>query len=267
MSYRFVMTEHPSWRDVAGVRASVMAADNGDAWFAEVRECAVALRPLTATEAAPRLEVFAMPSGRALTVPDLMTALQSLGPVARFRNPSLWDALATAIVRQVIRAAQAKKLYRAFCEAYGEQVHLPGGGSLARFPAPHTVLGLGEQQFAEVGMAFKRRPLQRAAEAFLATGAGWAQLAPAVLVKELQAVPGIGAWTAGAAVADWSNDWALYPYADLAVRTWATRAAPSQAWPDDEASFARQWRALAGEHLSTFTLLTLAWGSHHGAFG
>jgi DNA-3-methyladenine glycosylase II len=197
----------------------------------------------------------------------LLAALQSLGKVARFRNPSLWDALATAIIRQVIRAAQAKKLYRAFCDAYGQQVVLPGGRSCATFPTPRAVLDLSAEQFVSIGMAFKRRPLQRAAEAFLSYGEAWTQLSPAVLAKELQAVPGIGAWTAGAAVADWSNDWSLYPYADLAVRTWAKRAAPSLSWPNDEPAFEQMWNALAGDQLSTLTLLTLAWGSQRGDIG
>jgi len=210
--------------------------------------------------------VFTLAPGSKVA-PELLAALQSLGKVARLRNPSLWDALATAIIRQVIRAAQAKKLYRAFCDAYGQQVALPGGRSYAAFPVPSVVLGLSAEQFALVGMAFKRRPLQRAAEAFLSCGDAWTQLSPAVLTKELQAVPGIGAWTAGAAVADWSNDWSLYPYADLAVRTWAKRAAPSLNWPNDEPAFGQMWQALAGDQLSTLTLLTLAWGSQRGDIG
>ena len=67
----------------------------------------------------------------------------------------------------------------------------------------------------------------------------------------LQAIPRVGPWTARAAAADWSNDWALYPYTDLAVRTWAKRAAPSRYWPVDEPTFGRMWRALAGEGLSS----------------
>jgi DNA-3-methyladenine glycosylase II len=65
-------------------------------------------------------------------------------------------------------------------------------------------------------------------------------------------------------VADVSNDFAYYPYADLAVRTWARRAAPAYSWPDDEQSFGRLWRALAGDQLASLTLFTLAWGNLHG---
>ncbi|GAA2880960.1 hypothetical protein GCM10010517_43780 [Streptosporangium fragile] len=112
-------------------------------------------------------------------------------------------------------------------------------------------------------MAFKRRPLQAAAAAYLAHHAEWAQFAPDVLVKAVQAVPRIGPWTAGAAVADYTGDFALYPYADLAVRTWAALADPATAWPADEPAFADAWRNLAGPSLSTLTILTLAWGDQH----
>jgi DNA-3-methyladenine glycosylase II len=68
-------------------------------------------------------------------------------------------------------------------------------------------------------------------------------------------------------VTDWSNDWALYPYGDLAVRTWARRAAPSYPWPTDEATFGNTWRMFTRTHLSLATVLTLAWGNHHGDTG
>lgn len=192
----------------------------------------------------------------------VLDRLQAAGTVARWRNPDVWDALATAIVRQVIRAGQARKLYRAFCESHGERVSTEDGDTWL-FPTPETVLAVSDAEFARLGLAFKARPLRAAAEAFLQFGQKWAELAPAVLVHEVQCVPRIGPWSAGAAVADLSNDYALYPYADLAVRTWAKCLAPERTWPESEASFARVWARLAGDQLSDWTLLTLAWGVHH----
>jgi hypothetical protein len=84
---------------------------------------------LTGEEAQPRVDSFTMPAGSlAPRVPQLRAALGRLGAVGRVRNPSLWDALVTAIIRQVIRAGQARKLYRVFCDAYGARVVLPGEG-------------------------------------------------------------------------------------------------------------------------------------------
>jgi len=129
------------------------------------------------------------------------------------------------------------------------------------------VLGLDDEQFARTGLTFKRRPLRAAAEAYLKHEAQWHGLPPEALVEELQLIARIGPWTAGAAVADYSNDFTYYPYADLAVRTWAKRASPSQTWPDSELAFGRLWQRLAGDQLATLTLLTLAWGSQHGDTG
>lgn len=264
--FDFVMTEHAAWLPADGaVRRVVSAAETGR-WLATVRGSALQLDALMAATTKPVPDVFTLTSGLG-EVAELATALRGLGAVARLRNTDLWDAIGTAIIRQVIRAGQSKKLYRAFCAAYGERVELPNGGAYELFPTPEIVLKLSDEQFSSIGMAFKRRPLMEAARSFMERGAQWQQLAPHALIEALQSVPRIGPWTARAAVADWCNDWSLYPYNDLAVRTWATRAAPSFDWPKDEQQFGRVWRALAGEDLSSLTLLTLAWGSQHGDIG
>lgn len=265
-AFDFVMTEHAAWQQADGRVQRVFALDGGGRWLATVQDGKLTLDRLSGTGTEPVRDVFTTP--KVFTgAPELATSLRSLGSVVRFRNADLWDAIGTSITRQVIRAGQSKKLYRAFCRSHGEQVGLPNGTTYALFPAPEIVLGLSDDQFSSLGMAFKRRPLKAAAEAYLEHGAKWRELAPDTLITELQAVPRIGPWTAHATVADWSNDWSLYPYADLAVRTWAKRAAPSHDWPADEPAFGQTWRALAGEHLCSLTLLTLAWGSQHGDIG
>ncbi|MGH4016231.1 MAG: hypothetical protein ACRDSL_20370 [Pseudonocardiaceae bacterium] len=265
-TFDFVMTEHPAWLTANG-HQRVFALPDGERHLVTVSGSVLVRHSLVSGISEPTLDVFTLSDGTLSEVPELATALVGLGTVVRFRNADLWDAIGTAIIRQVIRAGQSKKLYRAFCEAYGERVELPNGGTYALFPSPEIVLGLTSEYFTSIGLAFKRRPLLAAAEAYLEHGATWRELSPRSLIDELQIVPRIGPWTARAAVADWSNDWALYPYADLAVRTWATRAAPSYDWPTDEPSFGRIWRVLAGDHLSSLTLLTLAWGSQHGDIG
>jgi DNA-3-methyladenine glycosylase II len=187
----------------------------------------------------------------------LRAALHQLGPVRRLREASLWDALATAIIRQVIRARQARAMHHAFRHAAGDPA-----GSTHLLPTPEQVLALSEEDFAALGMAFKRRPLQAAATAYM-DHPEWAHLAPDVLIKELQSVPRIGPWTAAAAVADHTGDFSFYPHCDLAVRTWAAKADPATVWPADDVAFAAGWRNLAGPHLSTLTVLILAWGDHH----
>ena len=267
--FRFVITEHAAWRITERGRHRVFALPDGGQWLVRVSGSEVLSCPLVASTGEPRFDVFALPRpGMARReAPELSSALAALGTVARFRTSDLWEAIATAIIRQVVRAAQAKRLYRDFCQAHGQRVtHLNGEG-YALFPAAETVLGLHDEQFASIGLTLKRRPLRAAAEAYLKHEAHWRDLPPAVLVQELQHIPRIGPWTAGAAAADYSNDFTQYPYADLAVRTWAKRAAPSYPWPDSEQAFGRLWQRLAGDQLATLTLLTLAWGSQHGDTG
>lgn len=262
-----VMTDHPSWMPGSAGRGRLVRAPDGGIWLAWVQGAKLELQALLQGGCEPRTTVFELVSERAVGAGELAAALQALGAVVRMRNGDLWDALGTAILRQVVRAGQSKRLYRAFCAAHGAAVQLPEGRCLRLFPSWETVLTLTDDDFTSLGLAFKRKPLRSAARAFSENGARWQELAADALLLELQQVPGIGAWTAGAAVADWSNDWRLYPYSDLAVRTWARRAAPGYPWPDDEVRFGDLWRSLAGADLSTLTVLTLAWGSRYGDIG
>ncbi|MBL7622446.1 MULTISPECIES: hypothetical protein [unclassified Frankia] len=260
------MTEYPAWLPTdTGVRR-VLSLPGGPV-LAEVSGDVLTLTALGASDVEPAADVFGLADGAAGDVPELAKQLADLGQVGRLRNPSLWEALGTAILRQVIRAGQSKKLYRLLCATHGEQVALPDGSFYGLFPSAEAILGLTDVQFTELGLAFKRPALSAAATAYLEHGATWDRLSWPALVDELQSVRRIGPWTAGAAVADYTNDWGLYPYVDLAVRTWAGRAAPAHHWFHNERAFGTQWRHLAGEHLSALTLLTLAWGSRHGDIG
>ena len=266
---RFVITEHAAWRITERGRNRIFALPDGGQWLVRDSGGELLSFPIIASSGEPRFDAFTLLRSKmaAPAAPELFAALSALGTVTRFRTSDLWEAIATAIIRQVVRAAQAKRLYRDFCQAHGQRLaHLNGEG-YALFPTAETALGLHDEQFASVGLTFKRRPLRAAAEAYLRQGAHWRDLPPDVLVQELQHIPRIGPWTAGAAVADYSNDFTHYPYADLAVRTWAKRAAPSYPWPDSEQAFGRLWQRLAGDQLATLTLLTLAWGSQHGDTG
>jgi DNA-3-methyladenine glycosylase II len=252
-----VMREHPAWtfNDGMWLRAfspgpERVAVVTGSRWSV-----------VGSAEHRPDLvELTSVPA----TVPlSLRSSLASLGTVARWRTPDLWEAVATAIIRQVIRADQARILHHRFRTAHGQPVPSPHG-VLHLTPDAATVLNLSAEAFTSLGLLFKRRPLQAAAAAYLEQGTKWADLPPAQLVDELQTVARIGPWTAGAAVADFTHDWSLYPHGDLAVRKWAALAAPDVDWPEKEDAFAARWRRIAGDQLGCLTLFTLAWGVRHG---
>ncbi|MGH8881957.1 MAG: hypothetical protein ACRD0P_32185 [Stackebrandtia sp.] len=249
----YVMREHPGWDAIGGAWLRAATTASGDV---------VLLNAAFPPHASPRMEVFAPPPLASSVPPRLAGALKRVGPVARWRSPSLWDAIATAIIRQVIRADQARLQHQRFRRAFGRAVDTPHGVVHA-LPTPDIVADLNPADFKKIGMAFKSTPLHNAAVAYGEHGTKWADLPPGRMAEELQTVPRIGPWTAGAAVADFTHDWSLYPYADLAVRTWAKAAAPDVAWPDTEAEFADRWRAMAAGQLGPLTLFTLAWGARH----
>ncbi len=194
--------------------------------------------------------------------PVVCGPLRADGPVARVRTSDVWEALGTAVTRQVIKAGTARENYRRFCEAHGERYDTAAGPAWL-FPSPETVLALSDDEFDVLRMKFFRGGLRPAAEASLKAADDWAGMTGEQLVAAVQDVRRIGPWTAGATVADVTNDYSLYPFADLAVRTWAGKLAPSVDWPKPEPEFGRLWQAMAGGQLSEWTLLTLAWGVRH----
>lgn len=253
-----VIRDHPGWTSMAalslrglgsGAHQSAVVV-SADAWH-------------TYGPALAEPDVFDLALFPPSVPPSLARSLAAVRPVARWRNPDLWDAIATAIIRQVIRADQARLLYQRFCAAHGMPVATPDG-TVHLMPDAAAVADLPAEEFRTLGMAFKRRPLQAAAVAYLDQGAKWYELPPRRLVEELQTVPRIGPWTAGAAAADFTHDWTLYPYGDLAVRKRAAAAAPDIDWPTKEDAFAARWRDITAGQLGPITVLTLAFGGHHG---
>jgi len=151
-TFRFVITEHAAWRITERGRYRVFALPDGGQWLIRVNGCEVLSCPLLASGGEPRFDVFALPrpgmAGR--EAPELLSALTALGAVARFRTSDLWEATATAIIRQVVRAPHAKRLYRGFCQAHGQRVtHLNGEG-YALFPTAETALGLHDEEVAAI---------------------------------------------------------------------------------------------------------------------
>jgi DNA-3-methyladenine glycosylase II len=244
---RVVRTGHAVWLIVAGVEGSVsISRVHGEGG------------------SAPRVDAF--DPGRLSADRRLTGPLQLVGVVSRLRNPDLWDAIANSIIRQVIRTGTARDMYRLFCAEHGEAI-ATHHGVCRLIPAPGKVAVLGDDDFARIGMRFKAFALRAAARAYLAHHRQWASMPAERLLNVIQQVPRIGPWTAGASVADHTNDYRHYPFGDLAVRTWASKIAPGLNMPDGEKAFAHRWGALGEGAVSELTLLTLAWGVRHAGAG
>ncbi len=263
-------TDHPAWTSTSnGDRARVVDTGAG-VWTVGLSAADLASTRVedaaggqTDTGRGPQLVRTAATELPAGMPADLRRPLVEMGTVARWANPSLWDAITTAILRQVVRAEQARKVYRSWCTSYGRTVATEYG-PLSLAPSPQAVLALDEAAFGAVGTAFHRSALQAAATAFLAEGNRWSRLPLKELVVALDDIPRVGPWTAAAAAADFSGDFSIYPHDDLAVRTWATRAAPELGWPTNAKAFSKVWTSMAPTpgHLHALTLFTLTWGSH-----
>ncbi|MFB9687282.1 hypothetical protein [Amycolatopsis plumensis] len=266
MSQPIMMLDHPGWLRGDDGHARRVLRSAGSVWSvicapaADRGQLVDVVRLAGDTDVAPVVDVI---DPRTLMGDPLVCdPLRADGPVARVRTPDVWEALGTAVARQVIKAATARENYRRFCETYGERYDTAVGPAWL-FPSPETVLALSDDEFKAARMKFFRDGLRSAAEASLKAADDWAGMAGEQLAAALQSVRRIGPWTAGAAVADVTNDYSLYPFADLAVRTWARKLAPSVDWPKPEPEFGRLWQAMAGAQLSEWTLLTLAWGVRH----
>ncbi|MBB5915105.1 DNA-3-methyladenine glycosylase II [Nocardia transvalensis] len=194
---------------------------------------------------------------------DLIAPLKAAGVVARVANPSLWDALSAAIMRQVIRADHARTRYVRFCTCYGQAVTRDELTAWL-FPTPERILTLTDDEFQTVGAKFPMPALRAAAGAYLERGDQWATLPAVDLVTALQSIPRIGAWTARTTVADYTNDFSHYDYSDIAVQPAARQLNPDREWPQGAPAFKAAWEEVAGNQLSAWTLLTLAWGIRHG---
>ncbi|MEE1791047.1 hypothetical protein PUR28_09750 [Streptomyces sp. BE308] len=262
-----IITEHPGWHETSAGDPVRVVEHQGAAWLAHGQSDPGHLRLLRLDTGTGEQPPVAYTSAVDLPTPSegapLLAELVSLGTVARLTNPSLWDAITTALLRQVVTAAQARKRHRAFYAAYGRAFDT-SVGPLPLAPTAEVVLGLSDEGFAAVGAKFNAKGLRAAATAYLNRGDHWSTLDPESLVKELVEVPYIGPWTAAAAAADFTGDHSVYPHGDLAVRTWAGRAAPGLALPSAEREFESLWRrwAPARTTLHALTLFTLTWGSH-----
>ncbi|MBT2392364.1 hypothetical protein J7E87_23805 [Streptomyces sp. ISL-1] len=258
-------TDHPAWEETThGTRVRAVRSGTG-LWLASWGPDELELHCIEGTEDDKPRIITTDPSTLPTSVPEELSAgLKKLGLTRRLANPWLWDAITTAILRQVVRAGQARRLYRAWCQAYGTTL-TTAHGPLAVAPDAQQVLDLDDDAFASIGAKFHRTALQAAARAYRQHEDTWVRPAPADLVSALISVTRIGPWTASAAAADFTGDFTVYPHADLAVRTWAAQVARAYAWPDTEKAFNPHWRHLAGpgdRHLHTLTLTTLTWGAH-----
>jgi 3-methyladenine DNA glycosylase/8-oxoguanine DNA glycosylase len=122
-----------------------------------------------------------------------------LGPLLRRRphlrprrRPWPWEALAWAVVKQLIESGRAARIQRRIVGRWGLRLG-DGPGSLRDVPAPATIAGRAPAELESMGLALKRALALRAVAGDVA--AGRCDLAAAEADRRLLARREIGPWT------------------------------------------------------------------------
>jgi DNA-3-methyladenine glycosylase II len=179
-------------------------------------------------------------------------------PLVHIASGSLGEALIKAIIRQVISAPHAKKLLHRFITRDGTTL-IHDGTIYYGFLGLETISQLSIDELISCGLGYKARIILQTARSIIETN----------LVEEikifsseaatalLQNLKGVGHWTAQVAMCDLRGDWSLYPFDDLAVRTWASKLWTDYHWPHKEKDFLDVWKNMNGAYtgLITFYLL------------
>lgn len=192
--------------------------------------------------------------------PALRKRLERLSPLVHIASASLEEAVMKAIIRQVIRASHAKRLIHDFVTTFGMPFDRRRYPNHHLFPTADRIRSLSERTLRKAGLGFKARHVRSAIDSLQdeSVRATIMDSRPADAVPLLEAIPGVGPWTARVAVSDFAADWSLYPVSDLAVRTWARRLWPQHNWPDEPGTFERVWRTINGDNVDVITFYLLA---------
>jgi DNA-3-methyladenine glycosylase II len=201
-----------------------------------------------------------LPQDALLPLPQELGArfLQQM-PLTHIASASLGEAVMKAVIRQVISALHAKKLLHRFVMRHGPSLEYEGTRYYG-FPSLKAIASLSPEVLQADGLGYKSRLLPRIALDLLERQVEeqFPSLSPEAAVEALQQVKGIGRWTARVAVCDVTADWSVYPFEDLAVRSWAVRLWPEYAWPKNEQNFFVAWKEINGSSAGIVTFYLLA---------
>jgi DNA-3-methyladenine glycosylase II len=170
--------------------------------------------------------------------------------VHRVATPSVWEALATGVLRQVVRASTARRRYTRLVATAAND---------GAFPSPDQVLRCDEREVAVLGLRFCWPKLVVLARWAAEVGAADGHMSADrdVLLEDAASLSGLGPWTLGVAAWDCSNDSERYPFGDYVVQAGAARMFPDVDWPRRPDRFAPAWSARCDDDLGPLTVLAL----------
>jgi endonuclease III len=110
------------------------------------------------------------------------------------RTEAVLEAIVPAVLEQKITGDEARRVYRAVIRAHGEDA--PGPLQLRLAPSAERLAALPYYAFHPLGLERRRAELLRKLGASAGRLEALVELDPAEASRRLQAIPGIGPWTA-----------------------------------------------------------------------
>lgn len=167
------------------------------------------------------------------------------------RLPGAFDGFATtvlAILAQGVTLASARTLAGRIADRHGSPIDVGDTAIVRQFPEPAV---LATADLSSVGLTGRRAATIRAVAAAVADGRLVLDPAadPVATIAALQAIPGIGPWTAGYVALRVLRDPDAFPPGDAAVRV-AFRRLGLPADPASIAARAERWRPWRGYALA-----------------
>lgn len=184
-----------------------------------------------------------------------------IAPLVHIASASLGEAVIKAILRQVITASHARKLLNRFIVQFGQrQTH--NGTAFYGFPSLYVIANLSVNELTSYGFGFKAKVIPNVARTILEAHLEERvdQVPSDAALTLLLDLKGVGNWSARVALCDLMGDWFLYPFEDLAVKTWATRLWPEGNWPMQASDFCQAWQERNGHYTSIITFYLLSLG-------
>lgn len=238
------LTDHPSWKDRQDGQVRAWKDPVGRILF--VNTTSDTPTRDTVSQEWPKVV------GSALLPGSCKDNNPRIRKVLRWPTTDLWEAIASGVIRQVIRANQARSLYQIAARNFGETVT----PDYNFFPRPEQLLTIPASKFAALGLAFQYPKLYSAAEFYLEMEPQNQSLE--LLSEQLREIPGIGPWSRGVILSDISNDFSWYPYDDLAVRKGAQNLWPNAGFSNNGTEFAKQWEDFTQGELANLTAVALS---------
>ncbi|HNJ96726.1 MAG TPA: DNA-3-methyladenine glycosylase, partial [Ilumatobacteraceae bacterium] len=165
-------------------------------------------------------------------------------------HPDGTELLVRAVLGQQVSVAGARTLARRLVAAHGEPLARPVGGVTHAFPSAATIAGMTPADFAmpRARGAALINACARLADGTIVLDAGSDRLAA---TAALEALPGLGPWTAGYIAMRALGDPDVFLPTDVGVRN-ALRALGADSSPKAATALAerwRPWRSYALHHL------------------